>query len=195
VGTFTFTEEVPAVPGSVTVGAGADTLVLKVNQDAYNGSAQYTVKVDGVQIGGTITAASLRSANRTDTVTVRGNWATGNHTVAITFLNDLWGGSGATDRNLYVTAATMNGNPASGMPVSLWDNGTKSFTMTKLAAAPPPPPPPPPPPATDWEAEAKRLSAENATLKTDNTALKARVTKLENGARSAADALQAALVS
>lgn len=190
VGSFAFTEEEVPTMANITVGTGADALVLKVNQDAYNGGAQYTVKVDGRQIGGTLTAVALASAKQTDTVTVRGDWTTGNHTVAITFLNDLWGGAAERDRNVYVTAATLNGNPASGMPVSLWDNGTKSFTVAKLAVAPPPPPPVP---ATDWEAEAKRLGTENTTLKADVSALKARVSKLEEGAKIASDALRVVL--
>lgn len=69
-----------------TIGTGSDSLVLKINQDAHQGNATYTVKVDGVQIGGTLTAAALRSSNQHDTITVLGNWASGSHTVDITFL-------------------------------------------------------------------------------------------------------------
>ena len=38
---------------SVTVGTGPDSLVLQVSEDAYKGDAQFTVSVDGKQIGGT----------------------------------------------------------------------------------------------------------------------------------------------
>ena len=30
-----------------TVGSGSDNLVLRISQDAYRGSAQYTIRVDG----------------------------------------------------------------------------------------------------------------------------------------------------
>jgi hypothetical protein len=47
---------VGTAPAPVTVGSGPDTLDLKVNEDAWNGDAQFTVSVDGRQIGGTLTA-------------------------------------------------------------------------------------------------------------------------------------------
>jgi hypothetical protein len=49
-------------PLTLTAGTGPDSLVLKLNQDAWQGSAKYIVKVDGVQIGGTFTASALRSS-------------------------------------------------------------------------------------------------------------------------------------
>jgi hypothetical protein len=44
--------------------------VLRISQDAYQGSAQFTVSVDGTQINGTLTASALRGSGQTDTVTV-----------------------------------------------------------------------------------------------------------------------------
>ena len=60
----------------------------RINQAGYRGSAQYTVRVDGAPIGGNLTAGSLRSSGQSDTLTVRGDWAAGDHTVQVTFLND-----------------------------------------------------------------------------------------------------------
>ncbi|WP_252955023.1 hypothetical protein [Siccirubricoccus soli] len=71
-----------------TIGSGSDALVLKISQDAYDGNAQYTVSVDGKQIGGTLTATALHSADVSDTITVKGDRAAGNHPVAVNFLND-----------------------------------------------------------------------------------------------------------
>jgi hypothetical protein len=98
-------------PVSLVAGTGSDSLVLKISEDAYNGDAQYTVKVDGVQIGGTFTAAALHGA-ADDTLTLSGNWGTAAHTVVVNFLNDAWGGSATTDRNLYVDAITYDGHAA-----------------------------------------------------------------------------------
>ena len=39
------------VPASVTTGNGSDTLVLSMSEDAYLGDAQFTVSVDGIQLG------------------------------------------------------------------------------------------------------------------------------------------------
>ncbi len=61
--------------------------MLSVSRDAYQGSAQYTVQVDGKQIGGTLTASALHGSGQSDTVTVLGDWSRGNHTATVTFLN------------------------------------------------------------------------------------------------------------
>jgi hypothetical protein len=55
-------------PVVLTAGTGIDALVLKISQDAYQGSAQYTVSVDGVQVGGTFTASASHAAGQSDTL-------------------------------------------------------------------------------------------------------------------------------
>jgi hypothetical protein len=127
----------PKAPAAVsaTLGTGSDTLVLKISQDAWQGSAQYTVKVDGVQIGGTQTASALHGTGQSDTITVKGNWAAGPHQVTVTFLNDAWGGTDATDRNLYIDSATYNGAALGGVATVLKGTGPASFGFTEAAAA------------------------------------------------------------
>jgi hypothetical protein len=80
----------PPDPNAATidVGTGPDLLVLKVSQDPYQGSAQYTVSVDSVQIGGTLTAVAVRANGFQDTINVRGSWSSGTHTVTVNYLND-----------------------------------------------------------------------------------------------------------
>ena len=102
----------PATPVTTTIGSGSDSLVLRISQDAYQGSAQYTVSVDGKQIGGTLTAGASHAAGQDDTITVKGDWAAGNHKVTVTFLNDLYGGSSATDRNLHVDGIASTARPS-----------------------------------------------------------------------------------
>ncbi|KMO39073.1 hypothetical protein VQ02_10510 [Methylobacterium variabile] len=114
---------------SVTLGSGSDQLLLKISQDAYHGNAQYTVSVDGKQIGGVQTAQSLHSSGQSDLISVRGDWGQGNHDVAIKFLNDDWGGSAARDRNLYVDSATYDGQNVQGAHLSLEQDGAKHFTF------------------------------------------------------------------
>ncbi len=99
-------------PATLAAGSGSDSLVLKLSEDAYNGDAQYTVKVDGVQVGGTFTAAALHGAGD-DTLTLSGTWGSGAHKVTVNFLNDAWGGTATTDRNLHVDAISYNGKAAS----------------------------------------------------------------------------------
>ncbi len=123
-------------PGSTTIGTGSDTLVLKISQDAYQGSAQYTVSVDGVRVGGTLTAVATRTSGQEDTVTVKGNWGAGSHKVTVNFLNDAWGGSAATDRNLQVNSITFNGTPLADGDADLNRNGPVDFGFAKAATAP-----------------------------------------------------------
>ena len=88
-------------------------LVLKVSEDAYNGDAQFTVSVDGKQVGGTYTATVHHGAG-SQSINL-GNFTTGsNHTVAVNFLNDAYGGTAATDRNLYVDGLTFGSSTTAG---------------------------------------------------------------------------------
>jgi hypothetical protein len=121
----------PTAPAPIqtTLGSGSDTLVLRISQDAYQGNAQYTVKVDNVQIGGTQTATAWHSSGQSDTLTIKGNWATGNHSVTVTFLNDAWGGTSTTDRNLYVDGMTYDGAAVANGSAALRAAGPATFTV------------------------------------------------------------------
>ncbi|QRE78093.1 hypothetical protein F1D61_30700 [Methylobacterium aquaticum] len=114
---------------SVSLGSGSDQLLLKISQDAYNGNAQYTISVDGKQIGGVQTAKSLHGAGQSDLISVRGDWGQGDHDVAVKFLNDAWGGTDAKDRNLYVDSASYHGQDVPTAHLTLADNGAKHFTF------------------------------------------------------------------
>ena len=93
----------------VTTGTGSDTLVLSISEDAYHGDAQFTVSVDGKQLGGTFTTTASHAAGVSQSFTFKGDWAVGTHAVAVNFLNDAYGGTAATDRNLYVNAISYDG--------------------------------------------------------------------------------------
>ncbi|WP_276082290.1 carbohydrate-binding domain-containing protein, partial [Methylobacterium sp. GC_Met_2] len=118
----------PAV-SATTIGAGANQLVLKISQDAYNGDAQYTISVDGHQIGGVQTAHAAHAAGQSDTLTVKGDFGPGDHAVSISFLNDFYGGSASTDRNLYVDGASYDGMTVAHSGLSLPNTGSQQFTV------------------------------------------------------------------
>ena len=122
-----FRNTTASAPTETNIGSGPDQLVLLLSEDDYAGDAEYTVSVDGQQIGGTLTATADHGSGLHDTVTVAGNWAAGDHTVAVNFLNDLYDGTNATDRNLYVDGATYDGATVSGAPLALLGNGSQSF--------------------------------------------------------------------
>jgi aryl-phospho-beta-D-glucosidase BglC (GH1 family) len=87
----------------------APTLHLLVSEDAYQGDAQFTVAVDGAQIGGIHTATASHAAGEWQDIAVTGNFSAHPGQIQISFINDAWGGSAAADRNLYVKSATLNG--------------------------------------------------------------------------------------
>jgi Ca2+-binding RTX toxin-like protein len=121
-------DPITPTPG-ITLGSGTDKLVLKVSEDAALGDAKFTVSVDGQQIGGTLTATALHATGQSNTVTLLGEWAPGTHSVSVNFLNDYYGGSAATDRNLYVDSLTYNGVAVAGAPAGLYSTGAKSFSF------------------------------------------------------------------
>ena len=122
-----YTIAVTPTPITQTIGTGSDTFVLRIAQDYYLAGAQYIIKVDGVQVGGTLTASALKSSGQSDTINVQGNWGTGSHTVTVEFLNDAYGGTPQTDRNLYVTGITYNGAPMTPASANLPSAGTATF--------------------------------------------------------------------
>ena len=120
-----------SAPVATTVGTGPDKLVLKLSEDAYKGDAQYTVSVDGQQVGGTLTAHAAHVAGSTaldDTLTVQGNFGAGPHTVSLNFLNDAYDGPG-NDRNLYVDAASYNGAAVANSGLTFLNPGPQQFAV------------------------------------------------------------------
>ena len=117
-----------AVP-SPAIGSGSDTIVLNVSEDAYQGNAQFTVSVDGKQLGGTFTSAASHAAAASQNFTFKGDFGSGQHAVAVNFLNDAWGGTAATDRNLYVNGITYGGT-ATGQSAMLANSGPTTFAVS-----------------------------------------------------------------
>ena len=124
-------------PAPTAVGSGPDSLVLSMNEDAWQGNAQFTVSVDGTQIGGVQTATAVRSLGQSQTISVMGDFGQGSHTASVNFLNDAWGGTAATDRNLFVTGATIDGTAVIGSALDLFGNGAQNFRFASAAAAAP----------------------------------------------------------
>src|SRR4051794_34624411 len=114
---------------TTTIGSGSDQLFLRISEDAYLADAQFTVSINGTQIGGTQTAHALHSAGQSDQLLVLGDWGAGNHTVAVNFLNDDYAGTPSADRNLYLDSATYNEASVSGASLALLHDGSKSFTF------------------------------------------------------------------
>lgn len=134
--TFTFTKDANTIPNNpptaVMLGTGVNSIVMHVSQDWYQTNCQYTVKVDGTQIGGTVTASGIMAQNVYDTVTVKGAFPAGSHTLTVTLTNDGWDGTQGNghDRNVYVRSVTFNGTAVAGSDLDVMDGATPmSFTF------------------------------------------------------------------
>ncbi len=129
---------IPLQPITV-IGTGADTLALTVSEDAYLVDARFTVSVNGVQQGGTLVATAANAAPYTplpaqsQVFDILGSFA-GTNVVTVNFLNDLYGGSAASDRNLYVQGATINGTAITGGVLAAKSGGPQSFSFTEPTA-------------------------------------------------------------
>ena len=123
-----------ASAGPKTIGSGADTIALSMAEDAYLGNAEFTVSVDGVQIGGVQTVTAAHAAGASQTFDVDGDFGAGSHTVAVNFLNDAYGGNASLDRNLYVLVASYDGVTQAKTSLSLYGNGAQTLTVEQAAA-------------------------------------------------------------
>ena len=108
-----------------TVDESAEAELLR---EAQLGDRDGAVDVDGVQIGGIQTALASHAAGQTDGFTVLGSFGSGPHTVTVDFLNDAYGGTPGTDRNLYVDAI-INGGVTSAFDTALYSQGSQNFQV------------------------------------------------------------------
>lgn len=111
----------------------SDTLVLNLSADLWQGSPQFLVSVDGKQLGGARSVTAVHSAGQVQAFDFKGAFGAGLHDVAISFINDAYGGTPQTDRNLYVNSIVYDGVPdnpvPSGVLAALYSDGTVHFTV------------------------------------------------------------------
>ena len=124
-GNITFV--IPIAPVLTPPSATGD-LVLNLSEDAYLGDAHFSVTVDGVQLGSVQSVTALHGLGSFQAFGFTGALSIGSHDVAVTFLDDLYGGWEIGDRNLYVVGATAGGAAVTGAASSLLSSGTNHFT-------------------------------------------------------------------
>jgi hypothetical protein len=145
-GTSTFSVAATTPPAAtttatpVTTGTGSDTLVLSMSEDAWQGDAEFTVTVDGTQVGGIYTTTASHAAGSAQTFSLVGNWGSSAHAIGVSFINDAYGGTATTDRNLYIQEVSYDGVAATGGAAELASNGTSTFSIgaTPTSATTPP---------------------------------------------------------
>jgi len=114
----------PAPAPSTAPLAATDTLQLSLSEDAWQGDAQCVISVDGKTVGGTVTVTASHAKGQSQTVSLTGQWGPGAHDIGVQFINDAWGGTVATDRNLYIGRVTLDGQASASAPVAQMSNGT-----------------------------------------------------------------------
>jgi hypothetical protein len=132
--------------GTATFNVAPDTLVVHMSEDAwvYHPDAQFALMVDGKQVGEVRSVTALHAQGQSDTFNFTGDFTQG-HQVAITFLNDQYGGPGQ-DVNLYIDSISLNGQTIqgseaifhgasgtyTGMSAELFGNGSAMFNVDDL---------------------------------------------------------------
>lgn len=103
------------------IGSGSDTLAFQMSGDADGPSGvsssypEFTVNVDGQQIGGLQTVTASHAAGDDQSFAFQGDYAPGAHTVTVTFANnngtpgDTSNVSDGGDRNVYVDSLAYDG--------------------------------------------------------------------------------------
>ncbi len=124
-------------PGPVNAGSGPDTLTLQMAEDPFRGDAQFTVSVDGQQVGGTFTTTAVQYEGQQQAFNLSGNWGSGPHSVTVTYLSDTIGATtdgglalDNQDQNLYVHSVSYDGIQAGDTPRELSNSGGETFNIS-----------------------------------------------------------------
>ncbi|MGI4797202.1 MAG: carbohydrate-binding domain-containing protein [Janthinobacterium lividum] len=120
----------PPRAGNPVVGSGntvsPHTLQLILTQDAYQGNAQFSMSLDGVTAGATtVSADALTSSAHAEMFSWSGSITDRAHEIGVTFLNDAWGGSDATDRNVHVMGVIYDNKDYLPSAVNLTNTGSQ----------------------------------------------------------------------
>src|SRR5689334_19448896 len=92
--------------------------------------AQFTVNVDGQQIGGVQTVTVPQSSGQTERFTFGGDYGPGTHNITVTFGNNFIYPGVAGDRNLYVDSVRYDGEIVSNSMAAIYNSPLVPPTST-----------------------------------------------------------------
>jgi beta-glucanase (GH16 family) len=118
-----------AAPASAPASTGNATFNFSLSEDAWQGDAQFQVAIDGQTIGNPQSVTALHSNGASQDFSFSQALTAGTHDVAISFLNDAYGGMPNTDKNLYVNGISVNNTPVSGAAAAIYSAGTQHFSV------------------------------------------------------------------
>jgi hypothetical protein len=117
------------IGGNSPVAASApDTIDLNLSEDAWEGDAKFRISVDGKTLDVPQTVTALHNQGASQDFVFSGNFGPGTHDIGIAFVNDAYGGTPQTDRNLYINSLTFDGHSQAGH--EMYANGTVHFTVS-----------------------------------------------------------------
>jgi beta-glucanase (GH16 family) len=153
--------------------SGSDTLTIHASADVWNGDPQFTLFVDGAQVGGIYDVSALHNNGQWQDIVVNGNFGSGPHNVAIDFINHAASGAyydsatGAVhntrqlyvgyinfdgqqyDKSAVVSNTGINGSDFFFPTISVMTiDGALTYATRGTTPSPPPPPPASPPPSS-----------------------------------------------
>ncbi len=109
-------------PSTVKLGSGISTLALFVSERAAPAGAEFTVSVNGSQIGGVQTTTADSSSGQLQEFDIAGTYPDGTDTVSIEYLN-------ANDSLLNVESAVIDGTPVPNSAVTLSNDAAATFNF------------------------------------------------------------------
>jgi hypothetical protein len=104
-------------------------IVVKASADLYNGAPIMRVALDGKSLGDfTVTASHALKQTQTFTFHQDNLDASVAHKLSLAFINDAWGGTSATDRNLWIDDVVSNSVDIAGVS-QLQSNGSLLYSL------------------------------------------------------------------
>ncbi len=122
----------PALSLASPVGSSVFDIGINLSEDAWHGDAQAVVSIDGKQVGGVQTVTASHALGQEQRVAFLVPLSAGPHSASVAFVNDAWGGTAATDRNLYVDSMDIGAQHVV-LHAALYTNGVQSFSIPATA--------------------------------------------------------------
>jgi hypothetical protein len=120
------TSTTPAATPPVPVATEID---IGISESAYQGDAEFTVSVDGKQIGDIFTAHALHATGASELFGLSSSLLPGLHDVNIRFINHAGSTSPSSGRDLYVDSISLNGTLYAGTSSLFSSNSSRDFTV------------------------------------------------------------------
>ena len=124
----------PALSLASPVGNSEHSIALNLSEDSWQGDAQAIISIDGKQVGGAQAITASHALGQEQTISFLVPLPDGPHTASVAFVNDAWGGTAATDRNLYVDSMDADMQHVV-LGAALYANGVQSFSFPAAAGS------------------------------------------------------------